>query len=57
MEKLTTGRLASEGGVNLETIRYYERQGLFPKPPRTAAGYRMFPSDAVRRNSLSGRRT
>ncbi|TMB49800.1 MAG: MerR family transcriptional regulator [Deltaproteobacteria bacterium] len=47
------GRLASEvakqGGVNLETVRYYERRGLLPKPPRTATGYRAFEPDAVRR--------
>src|SRR6266849_2095335 len=49
METLTIGRLAQQGGVNLETIRYYERQGLLPKPPRTPAGYRMFPSEAARR--------
>lgn len=48
-EKLTIGRLASLGGVNLETIRYYERQGLLPAPPRTAAGYRVFPREAARR--------
>lgn len=49
METLTIGRLAQQGGVNLETIRYYERQGLLPKPPRTPAGYRMFPRDTPRR--------
>src|SRR5438093_1521056 len=49
MEELTIGRLARQGGVNLETIRYYERQGLLPKPPRTAAGYRMFPKETGRR--------
>ena len=48
-EKLTTSRLAQLGGVNLETIRYYERQGLLPAPPRTAAGYRVFPREAARR--------
>lgn len=42
MEKLTTGRVAELGGVNLETIRYYERRGLLQKPPRTEAGYRQF---------------
>lgn len=46
---LTIGRLARLGGVNLETVRYYERQGLLPKPPRTAAGYRMFPAEAAYR--------
>jgi len=49
MEALTTGRLARLGGVNLETIRYYEREGLLQKPPRTAAGYRLFPTDTARR--------
>jgi MerR family mercuric resistance operon transcriptional regulator len=48
-ERLTISRLAQLGGVNLETIRYYERQGLLPAPPRTAAGYRVFPRDAARR--------
>jgi MerR family mercuric resistance operon transcriptional regulator len=46
---MTISRLASLGGVNLETIRYYERQGLLPKPPRTSAGYRLFPAEALRR--------
>jgi len=49
VDKLTISRLARLGGVNLETIRYYERTGLLPKPPRTASGYRMFPPDAARR--------
>lgn len=49
MEKLTSSRLARIGGVNLETVRYYERKGLLPKPPRTASGYRVFPTDASRR--------
>ena len=49
MEKLTIGRLARLGGVNLETVRYYEREGLIPKPPRTRSGYRVFPDEAPRR--------
>lgn len=48
-EPLTIGRLAQVGGVNLETIRYYEREGLLPRPPRTSSGYRIFPTDAARR--------
>ena len=48
-ERLTIGKLAQLGGVNLETVRYYEREGLLPKPPRTTAGYRIFPRDAARR--------
>lgn len=35
--------------MNVETVRYYERKGLLPKPPRGASGYRQFPADAVRR--------
>ena len=49
MDRLTIGELAKRGGVNLETVRYYERKGLLPKPPRTSSGYRAFPADAVRR--------
>ena len=49
VEALTIGRLARIGGVNLETIRYYEREGLLQKPPRTAAGYRLFPAETARR--------
>jgi len=41
--------LARLSGVNLETIRFYEREGLLKKPPRTAAGYRLFPSETARR--------
>lgn len=49
MKSLTIGRLAKEAGVNLETVRYYERQGLLPRPPRSASGYRLFPTEAARR--------
>ena len=49
MKFLTIGRLAKQAGVNLETVRFYERRGLLPKPPRTASGYRLFPVDAARR--------
>jgi Hg(II)-responsive transcriptional regulator len=39
---------ADQAGVNVQTLRYYERRGLLPKPPRRASGYREFPDDAVR---------
>ena len=39
---------AEQAGVNVQTIRYYERRGLLPRAPRRASGYREFPSDAVR---------
>ena len=46
---LTIGRLADEVGINLETVRFYERRGLLPRPPRSASGYRLFPVNAARR--------
>jgi len=46
---LTRGELAKHCRVNSETIRYYERQGLIPKPPRSAANYRLYGEDTVRR--------
>lgn len=43
------GALSRGTGVNIETIRYYERSGLLPKPGRTAGGYRAYgPADAER---------
>lgn len=41
--------LAREVGVNPDTIRYYERTGLLPAPPRTPSGYRVYPRDAAER--------
>lgn len=38
----TIGRLAALSGVNLETIRYYERIGLMPEPDRTDGGHRLY---------------
>jgi MerR family copper efflux transcriptional regulator len=43
------GEVAERGGVNLQTIRYYEREGLLPQPPRLPSGYRVFPERTVRR--------
>ena len=43
------GRLSRRTGVNIETIRYYERAGLLPRVARTAGGYRAYrPADAQR---------
>jgi MerR family mercuric resistance operon transcriptional regulator len=49
METLTIGELAREADVGLETIRFYERQGLIEAPPRDSSGYRAFPREAVAR--------
>ncbi|HHH43481.1 MAG TPA: Hg(II)-responsive transcriptional regulator [Gammaproteobacteria bacterium] len=47
--KLTIGRLADQAGVNVETVRYYQRIGLIDEPPKPAQGYRVYPEDAVSR--------
>jgi len=49
---LKIGDVAERCGVNLQTIRYYEREGLLPAPPRLTSGYRIFPESAVRRVSF-----
>lgn len=46
---LTIRKLASAAGVNAQTIRYYERSGLFRAAKRTAGGYRQFGPDELRR--------
>jgi MerR family mercuric resistance operon transcriptional regulator/MerR family gold-responsive transcriptional activator of gol and ges genes len=45
----TIGRVAAEVGVNVQTIRYYERRGLLVPPGRSASGYRQYADDAVGR--------
>jgi MerR family mercuric resistance operon transcriptional regulator len=49
MEKLTIGKLASIVGINLETVRYYERIGLMPEPERSGGGHRHYEAAHVRR--------
>jgi DNA-binding transcriptional MerR regulator len=44
---MRSGQLAAAAGVNLQTLRYYERRGLLPEPPRTLGGYREYGDDAV----------
>lgn len=46
------GRLSEEAGVNIETIRYYERIGLMAKPPRSDGGRRLYDQVAARRLSF-----
>jgi len=47
METMTIGELAKSAGVNVETIRFYERRGLIPEPPRNESGHRIFSGDDV----------
>lgn len=42
MSDITIGRLSDATGVKIETIRYYEKIGIMPKPPRTSGGQRAY---------------
>jgi MerR family mercuric resistance operon transcriptional regulator len=46
---LTIGALSKRTGVNIETIRFYERVGILPKPPRSAGGHRIYSQDELMR--------
>ncbi len=45
---LRSGEVAAEAGVNVETLRYYERRGLLKEPKRLPSGYRQYTMEAVR---------
>ena len=47
-ENLAIGQLSRLSGVNIETVRYYERIKMLPPPPRTASGRRVYDSTHVR---------
>jgi MerR family mercuric resistance operon transcriptional regulator len=49
MSRLRIGQVAQAAGVNIETIRYYERCGLLSDPGRRESGYRAYPPDTVAR--------
>ena len=49
MDGLTRGQLAERAQINLETVRFYEQEGLLALPSRTASGYRKFAESAVDR--------
>jgi len=49
MGSLTRGKLAEHTGCNAETIRYYEKTGLLPDPPRNSSGYRVYGAEHIRR--------
>ncbi|WP_040840624.1 MerR family transcriptional regulator [Nocardia brevicatena] len=47
MTALRTGELAAAVGVNVQTLRYYERRGLLAEPDRSVGGHRLYPERAV----------
>ena len=49
------GELAERTQTPVDTIRYYERAGLLPKPDRTASNYRAYSVDAAQRRMKSSR--
>jgi MerR family transcriptional regulator, copper efflux regulator len=48
MDNLTIGKLAKQANVHVETVRYYERRGLIPRPQRTVANYRLYAPENLR---------
>lgn len=48
-EKMTISRLATAAGVNVETVRFYQRSGLIDEPARPGNGYRTYAEEDVRR--------
>lgn len=56
MEKIakgfSIGDLAGRAGCRVETVRYYEREGLMPEPPRSDGGHRVYDGDDMKRLSF-----
>jgi MerR family copper efflux transcriptional regulator len=51
----TIGQVAKRSGVGIETIRFYEREGVIPKPSRTESGYRQYDEETIKRLHFVGR--
>ena len=49
METMRIGEFARKAGVNVQTVRYYERRGLLPEPERRESGYREYSPDCLER--------
>ncbi len=49
MEILSIGQVARRAGVGVETVRFYEREGLLEEPPRRTSGYRQYSEQVVTR--------
>ena len=48
-EFLSVRELVKSLGINIQTVRYYEREGLIPEPERTAGGHRLFGEEDILR--------
>ena len=48
-DSLKVGAVAKAAGVGVQTLHYYERLGLLPKPSRSATNYRLYSPETVRR--------
>jgi MerR family mercuric resistance operon transcriptional regulator len=49
VKEFTIGALSKHTGVKVETIRYYEKSGIMPNPPRSAGGFRMYRQEHLNR--------
>ena len=49
MTMLNIGQVAKQTGVTVETVRFYEKQGLIDAPKRSGSGYRQYPQETVKR--------
>ncbi len=49
MHSMTVSKLAHAAGVHIETVRFYEREGLLPKPERSSGGHRLYSEDDAER--------
>ena len=52
MDVLSIGKLSQQSGVNIETIRYYEKIGVMPAPGRSTGGFRIYEPDHLKRLSF-----
>ena len=52
MDSFLIGKLSKQSGVNIETIRYYEKIGVMPAPGRNAGGFRIYEPDHLKRLSF-----
>ena len=46
---LQIGEVAKQSGIGVETVRFYEREGLIPPPDRSPSGYRQYPASVISR--------